>query len=487
MDLREQVFHALRWTFAARILAQVITWASTLIVIRLLSPADYGIMAMAQISIGLMISLTTSGVVDGLIRAKHLTDRIVGQLTGLLVIMSTAFFLIQFLGAPLISRFFAEPQLVPIGRVLALMLLMLPWIVVTEALLTRNMQFRAKSLIDLGTTVAGAALSLAMAIAGAAVWALVTATVTVYLLRAIGLMILCPLPHRPVFNFTGVGDYIAFGTLVTLMGIVWTLCVSVDTMIGGYFLSAERLGLYATALQLAALPLYKVMPLINQVAYPAYALMQDQEERLQRHFLTAIRLAAAVSFPLFFGLASVAPELVTLLFGPQWTAMTMPMMVLALSMPLRALTYAFSPMLKAIGRPDLELRINLLTLVLLTLAFWFGVRWGELGLAAAWLAVTPLVFVFFLVRGCQALAVSHGAIVHDLWPPALAAGLMLAANRQIAARLELAAVNPWLILALLVASGVVLYLAIVWIGLPAFRDRVLADLRKLRGDRPALS
>jgi len=133
MTLRKQVFSAIRWTAGARAISQVITWAITLVVVRLLTPGDYGLLAMASIFLGFMVTLADAGMGPFLVQRPELTGRIVNQMFGLVLLVYLALAGLLVLTAPLIAQFFGEPRLVSVARVLSLHLVLGSLAVVPDA------------------------------------------------------------------------------------------------------------------------------------------------------------------------------------------------------------------------------------------------------------------------------------------------------------------------------------------------------------------
>lgn len=407
---------ALGWTVLAKVTGQLLSWASTFIMVRLLLPEDYGLISMTSVVFNMLMILSSSGMADGLIQAKDADDRTVRSLLGLLIVINTLLFLVQFFSAPLIAAYFNDPRLEAITQAMALAFLMMPWVIVPAALLTRGMEFKAKAIVDFASTMITIAVSLALALQGYGVWALVIAQLLNLLVHMIGLNLVRSFPRMPRFAISRIGHIVQFGGVVALGSVLWGLYSNVDVIIGGRVLEPTELGFYVVAMQLAAMPMVKTMPMLVQVAFPAFCQLQTQPDQLIWYFRRTLRLAAFLSFPVFFGLAAVAPQFVPLVLGERWEPMVTPLMILSLSIPCRMIMNVFSPALKALGKPWVPVMNSLLVLLSLLATSLYAVRWGAAGLAFAWVVTAAFSLAILIVKASPALGVRVRDLVADLLP-----------------------------------------------------------------------
>lgn len=464
--IREKVLSALRWTAGARIGAQVITWAATLIVIRILSPEDYGLVAMAQVAFSLFIVFSSAGLGDALVQAKQAQGEDIRRIFGLLILLNAALFVLLVATAPAVGWFFEEPRVVPMVRTLGLLFFLMPFITISGSLLVREIDFRRKSLIDLAVAVLSSMLVLLLATLGFGVWALLSGMIAGVVIEAVGLALVRPYFVRPRFDFGPVRDHVRFGASKTGESIAWRLYSQADLIVAGRFFGTEMLGVYNVALQIASIPMIKVMPLLLQVAFPAFSRVHDTgEAHLVHYLLKALRVIAVIGFPVFFGIAAVAQEFVDVILGERWASVGYPLFLLSLVMPIRMLTTMLSPALSAAGHARAAMDISVAGMVLMPLAFLIGIRWGLEGLCLAWVFAYPLVFGFGIWKCCNVVSVTAGAMFAAIAPSAACAVLMLIGVT--AARGPLTSLlPPWGTFLALVVIGAVLY-----VGLMALRWR----------------
>jgi O-antigen/teichoic acid export membrane protein len=281
--LREKVVGGLLWVGTMRFAAQIVTWTITIVVIRLLGPADFGVLAMATVLVGFLGLFAEAGLGQALVQAPQVDELSLRRAFGAVIVINCVLFAICFAAANPVAHFFGEQRLVPIVRVLALQFLIGILAVIPAALLTRLLDFRRLAMIGLGGSVFGSLCTLFLAIHGYGVWALVAGTLGANLFNAIALNLIAPYFAGPLFNVSGARKLLAFGSQVTGTRLLWYLYSQSDLLIAGKLLGKEAVGLYSVSMHLASLPVQKMSAILNQVTFPAFARSQSRPE-LTVHF-----------------------------------------------------------------------------------------------------------------------------------------------------------------------------------------------------------
>lgn len=460
MNLRAQILSGFRWTASVRVASQLITWAITLVVIRLLSPSDYGLLAMATVFVALLSMLSDLGLGQALVQGAEVTDEALRRVFAAVLVVDVALAALLVIAAPLIAGVFSEPAVIPVVRVLSIQFLIAAFGVVPDALLQRRMEFRVRSLIDLAAAVIGACSTLALAVMGKGVWALVAGSLAAQLTRSLGLNWVAPFLQRPEFSARGLRAHLRFGGHLTLTQVLWFVLSQADLFIAGRWLGKEALGVYSTAMHLASLPSQRISGLINQLAFPAFSRMQEDRQRVAANTFLGIRVLALIGFPVFWGISTIAPELVTLILGARWREAIVPLQLVSLIMPLRLLGNFVPNAIQAVGRSDVILvNAAFATCVLLT-AFLIGVHWGVLGLSLAWVVGSPIALTYSMRRSLPILGKSISDFVAAIVPSGSAACIMYLA---VAASRELLRVEGMPLLLSLIGIGCVAYCASAWL------------------------
>jgi O-antigen/teichoic acid export membrane protein len=462
MNLKHQVVSGLRWSAGVRLASQLFTWAVTLIVVRLLTPADYGLLAMAMVFVGLLSRVAELGLGPAVVQRQEIDTPLLRKAQGLILLFHASLALLLFLSAPLISAFMEEPRLVLLLRVFSCLFLISAFQVIPEALLQRRLEFRRQSLVDFRSVIVGSVTILAAALAGFGVWSLVLGTFVTQLGKSIGLNLAAPFPHWPSFSLRGTRQLLVFGGNLSGSLFLWFIYMQADVFIAGKWLGKEIVGFYAVAMHLASLPNQRLAGIINQVAFPAFSRMQHDLQQVRSALLAGVRVLALVSFPLLWGISCTAPEAVAAILGSKWTPATFPLAMLSLMMPLRMTSLFVPNALQGIGRPDLILYNNLVAAVVMPISFLVGVQWGLEGLTLAWMFSAIVVFFENMRRTLPPLGLGMADLARSLGPSAAAAATMYAAVA--ATRLLLpASLSAIVALVVLVAVGAVTYVLASWL------------------------
>lgn len=462
-ELGERIKRAVIWRSGSQIASQVVAWAATLLVIRILDPADYGLLAMTQVVIVFLNFLNGYGFAGSLIREPELTEQKIRQAFGMLLLVNMALALLQIGLAPLAAAYYRHPLIADLLRVQALIFLSTPFISIPEVLLMRQMDFRRQALVNLLATVVSAGVALGGALAGWGVWTLVWAPIALFWTRAAGLQLVTREWHWPSFRFAGSGAMFRFGVALLASTFGWTVITQADTLIAARRLTPTDLGLYAEALFLTTLIASKFVPPLNEVAFPAYARMQEDRALLAASFLKAVRLVMLVTCPLYLGLSVVAPDFVSVMLGAKWRAMAPLMTILAFAMPAQTLHILFAPALNAIGQVRVTMRASLLGALIMPPAFLLALHWGVTGLAYAWLLAFPALPLVTFMQARGKLGIETRQLAAAVAPGLLASAAM--ALTVVFAGRGLTAFAPWQRLALEIGVGAASYaglLAAFW-------------------------
>jgi O-antigen/teichoic acid export membrane protein len=483
-SLGASVKRAVLWRSGSQALAQLVAWGSTLAVVRILDPADYALLAMSQVVLAFLSFLNGYGFASSLIQDPEVDERKVRQGFGLLLLVNAGIAVLQLGLAPLAAAWYRQPLIADLLRVQALTFLATPFIALPEVLLMRELDFRKPALVNLVATAISAAVALTCALAGFGVWTLVYAPIAFFWSRAIGLVLAARFFVWPIFRFDGAGGMLNFGLLMLGSHFFWTILTQADVFIASRSLSLTELGFYTEALFLTSLIAHKLVPPLNEVAFPAYSRIQEDRALLAASFLKAVRLIMLVTCPLFFGLSAVAHDAVAVLFGPKWLGMAPLVSILALAMPAMTLHILFAPAVNAVGRPRLSMQASLFGAAIMPLAFLAGVQWGSIGLAVAWLVAFPVVPLFTFVRARAALGIDAAGLATALGPGLAASSAMVVP--VLALGLTLHEFQPWLRLVLQVTAGGLAYAAgLSLVSRPAVDELVALVRRRSPGIQAA--
>jgi len=420
-----QVLAGLKWTTLVRVLAQMISWVMSIIVIHYIKPEDFGLKSMAEITLALLNVLSSGGMESAIIYSKNLNRDKISKVFGLLIIINILLFAMQIFGAYPLSKYYNEPKVLLVAQVMAFGFLLIPFISIPSALLSREMDFKLLTTVSLIANLVGVAVVLFLAISGYGVWALIAGPLAINFLQAIILNIYKPCLPRPNFSFSGVTDIARFGGTIILASLLWMAYSKADIFIAGRFISIHDVGLYSVAFYLASLPIDKIMPILHQVAFPAYSRLRDDHEVVAKYFLKAVRLTSLVLLPLSFGLAGIAEYIVPMVFGNEWTDMIQVLIILCIIFPLRGIVSLCANMTSAIGQPRINLQYGLLASIIMIPAFITSIHYGILGLSLVWLLIFPWIMLINVLSSIRVIKLTFRSYLRAVIPPLFVSAIML--------------------------------------------------------------
>ena len=468
------------WTGAARWFTQVLSWASTIVVARLLTPRDYGLLGMATVYTGIVALANEFGLSAALVQVRDLDEQRRATIGGLAVALGFLFFAVSAAVAGPVSAFFGERAVRDIIIVLSTTFIVTGFRVLPYALLSRDLEFRRLARIDGATAVLGTAATLTLAAIGYRYWSLVFGSVLAMV--ASTALSVAARPHRLAWprNLGSVIGPVKLGWNVTVTRLTWYVYSNADFAVVGRVLGSNALGAYTFGWQMASIPVDKVSTVLGAVALPVFSKVQDDRPALRRYVTRLTEGLAIVTFPLAIGLALVADYVVLVALGPRWQAAIAPLRLLALYAGFRSVMALLPQVLTAIGRASWAMWVGIVLALVLPASFYVGTGWGTSGVAVAWIIMYPVIVVpMLLMYTLRAIGLPLREYLLTLWPAT--SGTLVMVGLVLVMRMLLPSGWPQAgLLGLLVGSGAAAYLATLWL-LHASRVRALTGLlRSLR-------
>ena len=478
--LDRSLVRGIAWTGTTRWFAQVLSWASTLIVARLLAPTDYGLVAMAAVYLGFVSLVNEFGLGAAIVTQRGLGEDQIARLGGFALLIGSGFIALSAALAGPLAGFFGEPAVRWIIVVSSITFLAGALQIVPRALLTRDLDFRRLAWADGTEAAVSTAATLGLALAGVRYWALVlgpligraTSTALVRAWRR----------HRLAWprDFRSITGAVTFGWQVLVARIAWYLYSNADFAVVGRVLGKAALGAYTFGWTISSIPIDRVTGLVVSVTPPVFSAVQHDRPALQRYLRNLTEGLAFIAFPAAIGLALVADVLVLTVVGEPWRPAIVPLRLLALSAALRSVTPLLPPIMVATGNTKRNMQFTILATLVMPVLFYFGARWGTTGVALAWVIGYPaLVMPLFLGKVLRLTRMPLSEYLRALSPAASATLLMAAAVLGV----RFAGSDSWpvgLRLATQAGAGVLVYAAVLYY---AHRTRVLHFVKLLRALR----
>ena len=479
-ELDHSLARSLAWRAVADWTSQVLTWSSLLIVVRLLTPADFGLVGMAVVLVPYLKFLTDFGIPRTVVTLRHLTEDQLAQLNSVTALLSVVCFGIACLLAKPIELFFRAPGLAPVFIVSCLAILPQGFRAVSDGLLAKDMQFPLLSLYEAARSISAAVVTLVMAYMGYGYWALVWGNVIGTFLRCVLVARRKPVRFaKPVLS--KIREPLMFGWHVLVSIVALNSYERLDNVTAGRVLGRSALGIYAMAWNLAYVPLEKVTSLVTIVLPSYFSAVQHDLVALRRYVRTLTEGLALATFPATIGLGLVARELVPIAFGKKWVGVIAPLEVLSVFVAVRSIVPVLSRVLTAIGNARFVMWNDLAALCFLPIAFYIGSHWGVTGIAWAWVVAYPFVASRLCIKALKTIKMTFREYFQAL-RPALD-GTIAMALVVIALKMGLSQSVPLLVrLILEVACGAFAYGATVFLG---HKERVMAFVRAAQSFRKA--
>lgn len=380
-SLKQQTATGLKWSAIERIVNQVVNFVVTIIMARLLTPADYGLVGMVTIFIGISQAFVDSGFSQALIRKPDRTEDDNSTAFFFNLFVSILFYLILFFTAPLIAVFYNEPILTPITRVIGLSIIINSLCLVQRALYTINVDFKTQSKASVTASLISGVIGIGMALAGCKVWAVVGQQLSNLLISTILFWFFSSWRPRKFFVWSSFKSLLGFGSKLLASGLLNAAFSNIYQLVIGKIYSATDLGYWAKAKQLSDLPSNGVTEIIQRVVYPILCKIQDEKERLSLVYRHFIRLSAFVIFPIMLGIAAISHAFVLVFLGEQWEFVADLLLIICFNKmwtPIHAIN--LNP-LQALGRSDLFLRLEIIKKIISLVVLVVTIRFGLIVLA----------------------------------------------------------------------------------------------------------
>jgi O-antigen/teichoic acid export membrane protein len=450
----------MKWVAVGKLITQTFRWLITFLVIRLLTPADYGVVAIAEFFLDFLWLFGVAGAGTAVVQARNLTQKSLGGLFTFILGLNLIFVLVLLLSAGFIGDYYGKPDVSSVIVVASLGFLIVAVGVIPSSLIAKEMDFRKLTYIDIASQISAAVSTLYMAYIGLGFWALVYGELVQLSVRAVLSNIYSPVRIRPNTQIREAKNLILFGGTVSLDSVIFHVYTHMDVAIAGLILTAAEIGEYHVAMLVAAIPLSKIMPSVKQVAMPAYSKVNNNREIVAEYCLKSQRLAMFLMFPIFYGLSSIADTLVAVVFGDRWEGAIIPLTLSCLIMPLRASEELFSPALKAIGKAGILLGNSTIILLVMFVAIISGVRYGVEGLAMAWVCGFPVAYIFISRRILKTLNIPVTEFVQIFTKPFLISAVMYGSVEAVEALLI--DVSPVVVLLASIVTGAMVYMLLSW-------------------------
>lgn len=316
--LARQTVSGLGWSLGAQLLRQGSQFLIVVFLARLLTPREFGLVAMVTVFSGFASLFNDLGFGPALVQRQEIEDRHYCSVFWLNVAFGTVLAGILAGASPLIAKFYQEPRLIPVVLLVSLCFPINSLGLVQRASLTRQMDFRALSLIDIGNVTISGIIAIVLAWRGFGVWSLVCQMLCFTIFEVAGLWWFSHWRPRIFFDRTAIRELFGFSSNLIAFTAINYWYRNGDNLLVGKFFGSAALGIYSRAYNLMLLPLTQITYVVSKVMFPALSRMQEDKARVRSIYLRSIAMIALITFPLMLGLLVVADHFILAIYGPAW-------------------------------------------------------------------------------------------------------------------------------------------------------------------------
>ncbi len=415
-SLKNKAVKGVGWSFVDNIASSGVTFLVGLVLARLLTPEEYGIMAMIAIFVAVSNSIVDSGFANALIRKVHIERVDYNTVFYFNLIVSVVLYLLLFLASPAISLFFKEPVLVDVVRVIGWVLILNALAIIPRTIFVRDVNFKTQTKVSLISSVSSGIIGICMAVYGMGVWSLVGQQLTRQLLNTLFLWVYCK--WQPVLEFSvkSFKELFGFGSKLLLSGLLNTIYQNIYYIIIGRFYTSAQLGQYTRAEQFNMIFSSNLTSVVQRVSYPVLSSIQEEPERLREAYRKVIKTTMLITFACMLGLAAVSKSLILILIGEKWLPAVYFLQIICFSGMLYPLHAINLNILQVKGRSDLFLKLEVIKKIIAVLPIVIGIFYGIEYML--WGGVIASFIAYFLNSYYSARLIDYSALdqIKDILP-----------------------------------------------------------------------
>lgn len=372
-SLKEKTVKGTIWSFANAIGGQGVTFIVGLVLARLLSPEEYGLIGIITIFISVFNCLIDSGISNALIRKNDANEEDYNTAFFANLAFSIFFFVVMYAIAPLIASFFNRPILSSLTRVMSIVVVINAVRLVHSALLIKNVDFKTNTYCSLTSGISSGVIGIGMALQNYGIWSLVGQQISRQLINTCCLWYFARWKPKIQFSYSRFIDLWSFGWKLMVSSLLNTCWNQIYQVVIGKCYTPATLGLYTRALQFVSICSDNLNQVLQSVSYPVLCKLQDNKDSLRQGYRRFIKMSMAITFPLMLGLASCGKSLILITIGPKWLVCVPFLQVLCLLYLLYPLHSINLNMLQVLGRSDLFLKLEVIKKCVAVIPILIGV------------------------------------------------------------------------------------------------------------------
>jgi PST family polysaccharide transporter len=354
------------------------------ILARLLTPSDFGLIAMVLVFSNFAAIFSGFGLQSAIVQKKEVSDEALSSIFWINVGLGALLTLALAASAPLIAAFYSQPRLTPIVVFISTTFFITSFANVHYGLLTKRMNFKALAIIESCAIGISGPIAIFLAFAGYGVWSLAWYTVLSTVFTVVFTWIYARWVPHFLLGLQHVKGLLGFGANLTGFTFVNYFAQNMDNLLIGRFLGSAPLGFYNLAYNLLLLPSSNISNVVGRVMFPALSAIQHDKQLVREAYVRANRYIAAVAFPLMIWVLVTAPQLIRVVYGPKWISVIPLIQIFALAGIEQSIGTNVWWIFTSQGRTDVMFKLSIFTTVVVVISFLVGLRGGVGGVVIAY-------------------------------------------------------------------------------------------------------
>ena len=462
MLLKHKIISGVKWNTVGKISNQILNFVLSVILMRLLLPSDYGLLAMAMVFIGFATIFSEFGFSSALIQNQNINNSHKSSIFWLNIVIGSIFTFLIFILADKFASFYEIEKLTLLIKYLSFSFIISSFSIVPSALLQKEMNYSALNKIDVSLVILSGSVSVYLAFNGWGVMSLVFQYLTTQLLRIPLVFLASKWYPQLIFSKDSIKELFSYSAYLSGFNIINYWARKSDDLLIGKFMGADSLGIYSRAYSLMLLPISQVISLISNVMFPAMSLIQYDKERVKSIFLRVIQILAFITFPIMIGLIATADNFVLGIFGKKWSEVIPIIQILAFVGVIQTLSNPVGWIYTSQGKTKLMFWWGVFGSGSVIVAIIIGVVIGSIySVAIAYLIVSILLIYPVIRISGKIINMKFTEVVKKVFP-VLITSLIMSAVIYFAGLILPASISAIVKLSLQVILGMLIYFFIMW-------------------------
>lgn len=460
------------WATASNLIGRLIAFVTTMVMARLLSPADFGVVAIGLFCIGLLDSLRNFGVGEALIYRQRDGDTDSNTAFWIAIAVGVFLTLTAWTLSPLAAGFFDNDDATGVIAALSVIFVIESLMIIHATRAQRDFQFARRAVADITKTVFKAVISISLALTGFGLWSLVIGQISGAIAGAICYWIVVPWRPKLEFNYSAARGLMSYGQVLICLGAVAYAINRADQFSIGRHLDAEWLGYYAVAFSMVDLLVANPARTIGQASFSAFSKLAGNRQKLKQNYLDTVLFVSLLCVALGAGIFATAPSMVEVFLTSKWSPSVPVIQVLAFFAMAHAIAYSAGDVLKAVGKAKFLVWTSVVWLLVSVSALWLIAPHGIVPVACAVFVFQFIASIVVTAFCMKLLELSVSELLNNI-KPAVTAGLTMIVVLEMLLPLITASVPPILRLCAEIGVGAVTYIGVIRWMRPDVVERIL--------------